>query len=80
MLQEDTTLRCSTPNWDGLSATFEENLHENTYQPSLNTLAVFSFEPSPPRRFSVCEDCFLQLTNLCRKCHHPAYFSLKVCN
>ncbi|KAK8773176.1 hypothetical protein V5799_012291 [Amblyomma americanum] len=40
MLQEDTTLRCSTPNWDGLSATFEENLPENTYPPGLNTSAV----------------------------------------
>ncbi|KAK8773179.1 hypothetical protein V5799_012289 [Amblyomma americanum] len=40
MLQEDTTLRYSTPNWDGLSATFEENLPENTYPPGLNTSAV----------------------------------------
>ncbi|KAK8775547.1 hypothetical protein V5799_031108, partial [Amblyomma americanum] len=46
--------------------------------PSLDTSAASSPEPSPPRRFIVYEDCLLQPTNLCRKCHHPAQSSLKV--
>ncbi|XP_077505749.1 uncharacterized protein LOC144115294 isoform X2 [Amblyomma americanum] len=53
MLQEDTASRCSSPNWDGLSATFEENPHDSTYQPSLDTSAASSSEPSPPRKFIV---------------------------
>ncbi|KAK8780467.1 hypothetical protein V5799_018191 [Amblyomma americanum] len=40
MLQEDTAPRCSSPNWDGFSATFEENPHDSIYQPSLDTSAA----------------------------------------
>ncbi|KAK8775422.1 hypothetical protein V5799_031232 [Amblyomma americanum] len=32
MLQEDTAPRCLAPNWNGLSATFEDNPHDSTYQ------------------------------------------------
>ncbi|XP_077517397.1 uncharacterized protein LOC144128166 [Amblyomma americanum] len=77
MLQEDTAPRCSSPNWDDLSATFEDNPHDSTYQPSLDTSAVSSSEPSPPLKFIVYENCLLQLANLYRKCHHPAQSSLK---
>ncbi|KAK8768481.1 hypothetical protein V5799_015053 [Amblyomma americanum] len=41
------------------------------------TSAASSSEPSPLRRFIVYENCLLQLTNLYRKCHHPAQSSLK---
>ncbi|KAK8758466.1 hypothetical protein V5799_003901 [Amblyomma americanum] len=78
MLQEDTAPRCSSPNWDDLSATFEDNPHDSTYQPSLDTSAVSSSEPSPPLKFIVYENCLLQFANLYRKWHHPAQSSLKV--
>ncbi|KAH7979003.1 hypothetical protein HPB49_007764 [Dermacentor silvarum] len=77
LLMEEMRQRCSTPLCSEPSMTYEDNTHDKTYEPTLNSSVASSGEPPAARKFIVYDECLLQVFQACKTCRLPAEPSLQ---
>ncbi|KAH6921057.1 hypothetical protein HPB50_027950 [Hyalomma asiaticum] len=78
LLMEEMQQRCSTPLCSEPSLTYEDDVLDKTYEPTMNTSKASTGEPASTRKFVVYEDCLVKLFQTCQKCGLPAEPSVKV--